>query len=196
MALPQTAPRLAVTEMGRRKMMVEAESHETLSRMRRLIEGVQAEGERMSEMIDSLLPSIDVPGEAVVLQARRNAQERKNLLEEFGALTSSEVADLAHSKASNRAALANRWRKEGWIFAVEHRGRSYFPAFQFDDEGHPLSAIAEILEIFGGREGWETALWFSAASGWLGGRRPVDLLESDPEKVVDAARSAVDSRVF
>jgi hypothetical protein len=39
-------------------------------------------------------------------------------------------------------------------------------------------------------DGWETALWFTTASGWLGDQRPVDLLTREREQVVEAARDA------
>jgi uncharacterized protein (DUF2384 family) len=34
---------------------------------------------------------------------------------------------------------------------------------------------------------WQMALWFTTPSPWLDGRRPVDLLHSDPEAVLRAA---------
>jgi hypothetical protein len=34
---------------------------------------------------------------------------------------------------------------------------------------------------------WKTALWFTGSVGWLGGARPVDVLDSDPDAVVVAA---------
>jgi len=36
--------------------------------------------------------------------------------------------------------------------------------------------------------GWQLALWFTGSSDWLGGARPVDVLDSDGPLVVDAAR--------
>jgi hypothetical protein len=68
-----------------------------------------------------------VPSAPAVLQARRNALAREELFKEFGAYTSAEVADLAGSKAANKAALANRWKQEGRIFSVMHHGVDYFP---------------------------------------------------------------------
>jgi hypothetical protein len=45
-------------------------------------------------------------------------------------------------------------------------------------------------------EGWELALWFLASNGWLDGGRPVDLLKSDPEGVVEAARREAEGLFF
>jgi hypothetical protein len=128
--------------------------------------------------------------QAEVSLLRRNAEARRAFLAEFGALTSKEVAELAGSRATNRAALANRWKAEGRIFAVETGGHTLFPAFQFsEDDGQPRPVIAEILAALGQEySGWQTALWFSGRNGWLGAQRPVDLLRSAPGAVEEAAR--------
>lgn len=152
-------------------------------------------GPGMSALIDSLTPK-SVPTPAMVLQARRNGAARAALMQEFGLLTSSELADLTESQAENRAALASRWKREGRIFAVKHHGQDYFPGFQLTAEGRPREAVARILAALGRARGWETALWFTAANGYLGGRRPVDLLESDPEPVVEAAAREGAETVF
>jgi hypothetical protein len=38
-----------------------------------------------------------------------------------------------------------------------------------------------------GLEGWELALWFTTASGWLDDQRPVDRLAGAPDDVVMSA---------
>lgn len=177
-------------------VVVAADDAELLSQAMTLVKSLQQRRQGMERTIEAMMPDT-VPSKAAVLQARRNAAARAALLQEFGALTSTEIADLAGSKAGNRAALANRWRKEGRIFAMTHQGQTYFAAFQFDADGRPRPAIAEVLRVFGDDGGgWQTALWFTAANGWLDGARPIDLLDTDPQRVVDAARSEVEERVF
>jgi hypothetical protein len=147
-------------------------------------------------LIESMLPA-SVPSAVTVLQARRNALARDQVFQEFGGLSSAEVADLAGSRAANKAALAHRWRQEGRIFSVPHRGVSYFPGFQLDDQGQPVPAVAEVVSRLGGRTTeWGIALWFTASNGWLGGRRPVDLLREDPQAVVNAAGHEIADLVF
>jgi hypothetical protein len=147
-------------------------------------------------LIESMLPA-SVPSAVTVLQARRNALAREQMFQEFGGLSSAEVSELAGSRAANKAALAHRWRQEGRIFSVPHQGVSYFPGFQFDGEGQPIPAIAEVVRRLGSRSTeWGMALWFTANNGWLGGRRPVDLLREDPQAVVTAADREIDSLVF
>lgn len=151
----------------------------------------------MEKVIEALLPPLPVPSSAAVLQARRNAEARASLIREFGALTSAEVAERAGSRASNRAALANRWRQEGRIFHVTYQGATLYPAFQFDGEGQPRPVVAGILQILASRSTeWQLALWFLSANGWLGGRRPVDLLDTDPAAVREAAVREAEDLVF
>jgi len=145
----------------------------------------EAAGKRVLHKHDEIAPSA-----AETSQLRRNARARKAFLAEMEALSSREVAELVGSRATNQAALANRWKEEGRIFAVEAGGQTLFPAFQFsEDSGQPQPVIAQILTVLQPRfSGWQTALWFTGRNSWLGAKRPVDVLKSDPEAVVEAAR--------
>ena len=72
-----------------------------------------------AQLIEPLTPELpEIPASAAVLQARRNAEARNTLLAEFGGLRSSEIAELAGSRAANRAALANRLRSKNRLVAV------------------------------------------------------------------------------
>jgi hypothetical protein len=152
----------------------------------------------VGRVLEALLPDqIVVPTPAAVLQARRNAEARNALLEEFGALRSHEVADLAGSHASNRAATANRWRTEGRVLAVPLRAETLYPGFQFTPDGQPHPAIQPALKWLRSdpyTTDWQAALWFATPTSWLGGRRPVDVLGDDPDAVVEAARQEVSDR--
>jgi len=151
----------------------------------------------MEQIIEALLPELEVPSPVAVLQARRNAEARNGLLREFGAFTSAELAELAGSRAKNRAALAHRWRHERRVLSVIHHGTTYYPGFQFDAEGRPREVVARVIAALPSQgSDWETALWFSSPSGWLGGRRPVDLLESEPQSVIEAAEHEAAELVF
>ena len=136
-----------------------------------------------------MTPDVTLPSPPIVLQARRNAQARIELLAEFGGLTAAEVAQLSGSEAKNRSALAGRWRREGRLLAVEHHGTTLYPGFQFTTEGQPRPVVATVLRVMAGAKlpPWQQALWFTTASGWLDGKRPVDLLDDDTQAIVDAA---------
>jgi hypothetical protein len=131
-----------------------------------------------------------VPTPAQALQGQRNSEARWELLQEFGAYSSEEIAKL-RSRAKNLYSLASRWRREGKILSVPHLGKRLFPGFQFDpDTLDPLPVVAAVLAALptDDMSEWEVALWWSADNGWLDGRRPVDLIDEDPEAVADAAK--------
>jgi hypothetical protein len=167
-------------------------SGKTFQAFRSVLDAWAKQRRTSAELVDALMPRFrDLPGQAAVLQARRNAEARRELLESYGAVTSGGVAELAGSKAKNRAALANRWRSEGRVFAVPVDDELVYPLFQFSGEGRPLPVVAETLAALdrsGDLTDWQRALWFTSANGWLAGRRPVELLERDPDAVVEAAR--------
>jgi hypothetical protein len=152
---------------------------------------VAATRRRLEVVIDSMLPD-SVPSSAEAWHAQQNAQARAELLKEFGALTAEQVSDLAGSRAGNRSALASRWHSEGRIIGVPWHGRTLYPAFQFRD-GRPSPAVERAAAVLRDRglSGWSLALWFLTPSGWLWDRRPVDLLDEDPERVLAAAGEAL-----
>lgn len=146
---------------------------------------------RFTRLVEDLMPPT-VPSPAWVLQARRNAAARHELLDEFGALASAEVADLVGSRAGNRRAAASRLQANGALFSVDHHGQTLFPGFQFDsDTGQPKPAVAAVLAALPEQlrtGGWQLALWWSTPTAWLDWARPVDVLDKDAEHVVAAAR--------
>jgi hypothetical protein len=142
-----------------------------------------------SELADRMLPDAAIPTPSQALLARGESRQRWSLLQEFGGLSSEEIADHL-SRAKNRHAMANRLRTDGKIFSVPVRGRRVYPGFQFDSETFaPEPLVARVLAALPRAEmsEWETALWWVAADPHLQGRRPVDLMHTDPERVLEAA---------
>ena len=149
---------------------------------------------RLERVVEALLPD-DIPTAPAVWHAQRSAEARLELLREWGAWSAGELADRAGSTAGNRSALASSWRASGRALGVEWNGRTVYPAFQFAADGQPRPMIARVLAQLrrAGLSDWQTALWFTSATGWLDDRRPVDLLEDEPE-AVEAAAAAFDER--
>ena len=76
-------------------------------------------------------------------------------------------------------------------------GVDYYPAFQISS---PVAQVivAQVLDLFARdpkRTDWQNALWFVSANGWLRGAAPVDLLDRDPDRVLAAARHAVNTPI-
>ena len=187
----------------RTALLVSADDEEDLQAIQAfvlLLKGRLESGDalEMERLIDMAMPALSGrPHPAVLDQARRNAEFRADLLERYEVLDAGQVHRLYGSKADNTAALAGRWRSAGKIFGVEHRGRLLYPAFQFDAAGRPKPVVAEILQALGGRGAWQVASWFTAPNGWLpDDRRPVDVMDADPDAVAAAAREVTHPNLF
>ena len=119
---------------------------------------------------------------------------RKAVLESGDWLSAAELAQLAQLSTTNPSAQPNKWKKNGQIFAIHHNGVDYFPGYGLDRDANfrPLKAMSQVIEVFDGhKDGWGMAFWFLSANSFLGGKRPQDLLATDPERVIAAARDEV-----
>jgi hypothetical protein len=155
-----------------------------------LADQAKSEG-RLGELIELLAPE-HVPSKATVEQARGNAELRVRFLDEFESVSSAELAELVSSRSKNRAALAYNWRSQRRVFSIPVGREQRYPLFQIDLEaGEPKPAVAQVLASLqeAGLEGWQLALWFAGPLASLDDRRPVDLLDTEPELVVNAARA-------
>ena len=76
------------------------------------------------------------------------------------------------------------------MFSVPYQGGTYYLGFQFDADGHPLPAVAGVLRVIGDWPPWEIAAWFVRPHGLLERRPPVELLASDPDRLVEAAEQS------
>src|SRR5574337_602235 len=195
---PATASDLAAAisriRPARQEVVAIVADHSVTTQVRQ-IAGMLAQNELLTEqLIDAMSLSGGPVSPATARQAQRNAEARQKLIDEFGLYHGDHVADLAGSAARNRSATASRWLAARKIFAVNHRGSLLYPSFQFGTDGRPRQVVARVLVAFDpyGLDGWETALWFTTASGWLDDQRPVDLLTREPDQVVDAARHTFD----
>jgi len=155
-----------------------------------LVEVPGADAADTEAIIDFLTPEISMPSEAALTLARRSAMARADFLREFPSATAADIGK-ARSKARNPHALAHRWRSQRRAFAVPHKGVLRFPLFQFDEDGAPRRDVVATLRALPieRMSEWEIALWWSAANGALDGRRPVDVLDENPEAVERAARA-------
>jgi len=72
-------------------------------------------------------------------------------------LTSAMIGEWDGSSAKNASALASRWKSPGRIFAVSSARTDLYPTFQFDEDGKPRLAIAEVLRQFSGESEWANA---------------------------------------
>ncbi len=154
----------------------------------------QRQKETLEKIVGALLPEIAISDTALA-QARMMVDAKSTILQSGDFLPAGKIAKLAGYSERNPSAQPNKWKKDGAIFAIQHKGVDYFPMYALDpDENYrPYKAVAEILHIFGDtKTGWGTAFWFAGLNGFLDDRRPQDLLASDPGLVIAAARDEVE----
>lgn len=147
----------------------------------------------LERLAEALVPSTPAPPR-ILKEAAMLIKARKAVLESGDWLTAAQLTQLAQLSTANPSAQPNKWKKAGRIFAIRHNGVDYFPAYGLDkDEGfRPLKALAQVIEVFDGhKDGWGMAFWFLSANSFLGGKRPQDLLATQPERVIAAARDEV-----
>jgi len=149
--------------------------------------------ETVEQIVGALLPDIAISDTALA-QARMMVDAKSTILESGDFLPATEIASLAGYSAKNPSAQPNKWKKDGAIFAIQHKGNDYFPMYALDAEENyrPYKALAEVLRIFGEtKTGWGIAFWFAGLNSFLDDRRPQDLLESEPDLVIAAAKDEV-----
>lgn len=148
--------------------------------------GERANRERLVHMLS---PEIDIPSSSLLEEARQQAVLRARLLQDFGGLSATDLAEVRGSTAGDRTQLAQRWRRERKIFAVTYRGDTWFLGFQFGKDGSPLPVIGGVLRHIGEWDGWDIAAWFVRPNGFLDRQRPVDVLSAVPDAIVEAAHA-------
>ena len=93
---------------------------------------------------------------------------------------------------SGRGSLAGLARKivAGEIFGVEWHKAFWIPMFQFTEELLPKPGLKAVLaELSSEYDGRRLADWFVEPNGWLEEARPIDVLDSNPAEVLQAARA-------
>ena len=154
----------------------------------------QKQKESLERIVGALLPEIAIP-DAALAQARMLVGAKATILRSGDFLPAGEIAKLAGYSDKNPSAQPNKWKKDGVVFAIQHKGVDYFPLYALDpDENYrPYKAVAQVLRVFGDtKTGWGTAFWFAGLNSFLDDRRPQDLLASDPALVIAAAKDQVE----
>lgn len=121
--------------------------------------------------------------------ARGFAKAKQAILEGTSWLTAAEVAQLSGGSVAERPEKrVYAWRDRGKLFSLRlDDGTERFPLYAFDQGGQPHEALQAILVHLGPINAWRIAAWFNGGSRALGGRAPRELLESDPQAVLQAA---------
>jgi hypothetical protein len=109
-------------------------------------------------------------------------------------LTVHDLAALAGAEQLEFGQQLARWEAEGRFFSFSHKGIQLFPSYALDPAClyEPVERLSEIIAVLATKkDGWSMACWFGYTNSYLGGKAPKTFLNSEPDKVLDAARDAV-----
>jgi hypothetical protein len=154
----------------------------------------QRQHEAIDKIVSALLPEVAIP-DAALAQARMMVDAKSAILNSGDLLPAGEIAKLAGYSANNPSAQPNKWKRDGAIFAIHHKGTDYFPIYALnpDENYRTYKAVADILRVFGDtKDSWGLAFWFAGLNSFLDDQRPQDLLAADPERVIAAAKDEVE----
>ncbi|MCU7369979.1 hypothetical protein PEC18_03625 [Paucibacter sp. O1-1] len=144
----------------------------------------------LKALVSAVVPKTP-PTPTLVKEAAMLARSRKAVLEGADWLTAAKLAEMAGFSATNPSAQPNKWKRSQQIFAIQHNSVDYFPGYGLDPQANwrPRKALRSVLQAFGDdKDGWGLAYWFLSANSFLGGRRPQDVLATEPEQVIAAAQ--------
>jgi hypothetical protein len=92
-----------------------------------------------------------------------------------------------HSEDMTALDLARAIEKTKLAIYIMKDREPCFPACQFDMWGPKRIAAGLIKTLSPYRSSWEIVVWLWGSNGWLGGASPMDLLDTKPILVLDAA---------
>lgn len=144
---------------------------------------------RINAILDSLV-ALDPRAAAEARIDLRNAEKRKEFLDEFAVIDSAKVHEISGNTGSNASQTAAVWRKANRILGLPVGQRTVYPLFQFDDLGKPYPLMKRVLDALpDDMTPWQTAFWLVSPASALDGRLPIDAIRLGDGTVVEAARS-------
>lgn len=163
---------------------------ETLKRVSELIDVLidKKRDRNWEALIEALTPDVPLTSNRVT-EAKMIAQAMKSILESGDFARASDLAEVAHFSKSNPSSQPNRWKKAGLIFAVPYKGVDLYPlyALELKEGAKPLPIMKKVLRVLSNKDDWQKAFWFGSVNSYLRNKMPKDLLNSNPEKVLQAA---------
>lgn len=106
-------------------------------------------------------------------------------------LTAEQLAALRMDPAAHKADVKSQLQASEQLFWIRRDGQELFPRYVFSENFTPLPVMRDIMTTL---QGWSAVMiagWFESTSAFLQGRRPRELIESEPALVHRAAQDAV-----
>jgi hypothetical protein len=151
--------------------------------------GLDEAKSRIDKMVDVFRSNIPAPRFSLA-EARMIAKAQEKTILATKWVTAKDIAELAGYRSENKTAGVFKWKASNKIFGVKYQSEELYPIYALNkDNGfRPHPGLKPVLELFiGKRDSWGIAYWFAAANGYLGGKRPQDLIADQPDLVLKAA---------
>jgi len=128
--------------------------------------------------------------ESLQIEAEMTARAQARVLKSDEFLKASDISRLTAESVKNPSGALNRWKKKHQIFAIERKGIDYYPLYALsrEDGYKPYNEMREILKLLQAKTPWGVAFWFDSPNSYLGKRRPRELMGSDRQAVLLAAK--------
>lgn len=115
---------------------------------------------------------------------------RQQLLDKVATFTSEDLATAAGSVTNNASQYALDLRSRGKVFGVRFGRTWHYPRFQFDAQRRALPEMKAVLDALSpDPQGWDRLQWFITPHERLTGRSPLQMWDSDRNKVIEAAQT-------
>ena len=168
----------------------------TVSVLRQVVEMVptlleKRRVQKWDALVEALMPDV-VLSPTKVIEAEMKSAAMTQILASQDFVTAADIARLGKFSVKNPSSQPNRWKRMGQIFAVHHRGADYYPLYALDPANgyRPRAIVADVLRLFSdSKDSWGTVFWFGSINSYLNAQRPQDVLNSDPEPLLRAARA-------
>ncbi len=143
----------------------------------------------LNALLEDALDRVGLP-EEMQIEARMQARAQARVLNSRQFVPATALSELMGSQARNASSLPNRLKKSGALFAITRNGEDLFPMYVLDKENayRPYPVVKEIVVTLKHRRGWGLANWFESPNGYLGNKKPREVLGRRPDDVLEAAR--------
>lgn len=122
-----------------------------------------------------------------LLLSRLEAKAACQILEGCTWETAAEVAQAGGVEQSK----LDEWIRDRKVFGLERDGQLQLASYLFGPDHQPLLGVPAVLAILDGYGPARLAAWFESTSSFLSGKRPREIISTDPELVLEAARDAI-----
>lgn len=112
------------------------------------------------------------------------AKAKEKVLASTEWLDIEKIANLSGKSEQELRTQLHLWKINKRIFSVRNNDVELFPSYAFDrsNQWNPRESLSLIIKSFEARKSdWAIAIWLAGANGFLGGRRPQDILVQNVE---------------